>query len=188
MRRTLRTGAGKITCDGAEGPNSSTFVEDLLHSMLPAPQLSPYFTGKWEHRVPPQRGPAGSPPRTLILQLLNFRDHDELLRAAPAVMEISYQNNKLLLFPNYTIETQKQRSLFDAFKATMRAKGIKYSILLPAKLQVVDREAVCFFTNPRDAASWLESMPCELRKFHLLPDYLTADSIRLLVVTLGAVG
>lgn len=127
--------------------------------MLPAAQLTPYFTVERAHRVPPQRGLVGSLPRTMILRLLNFRDRDELLRAARAVWEISYQNAKPLLFPDYTVETQKMRRSFDAVKAAMRSKSIKYSILFPAKLRVVDNEVVRLFTNPREAASWLESLP-----------------------------
>lgn len=95
----------------------------------------------------------------MILCLLNFRDRDELLRAARVAREISYQNTKLLLFPDYTMETQKQQRSFDVVKAAMRVKGIKYSILFPAKLRVVDGETVPFFTNPRDATSWLELLP-----------------------------
>lgn len=67
--------------------------------------------------------------------------------------EISYQNTKLLLFPDYTAETEKQRRLFYAVKAAMRDKGIKYSILFPVKLRVVDGETGWFFTNPRDSTS-----------------------------------
>lgn len=60
--------------EGAEGVHPTTFVEDLLRSLLPAAQLPPYFVVERAHRVPPQRVPPGSPPRTMILRLLNFRD------------------------------------------------------------------------------------------------------------------
>lgn len=45
------------------------------------------------------------------------------------------QNTKLLLFQDYTVETQKQRRSFDAVKAAMRSRGIKYSIPFPAKTE-----------------------------------------------------
>lgn len=58
------------------------FSEDLLRSLLPAAQLSPYFTLERAHQVPPRPDPEGSLPRPFIHWLLNFRDRDELLRAA----------------------------------------------------------------------------------------------------------
>lgn len=145
--------------EGVEGRTPALFTEELLRSLLPSAQLSPYFVVERAHRVPPRPGPEGAPPRTLILRLLNFRDRDELLRASRAAGELPYRNTKLLLFPDYTIETQRQRRSFDAVKADLRKKGIKYSILFPAKLRVVDGETVRFFTNPKDASAWLESLP-----------------------------
>lgn len=43
------------------------------------------------------------------------------------------------------METQKLRQSLDSVKANMRTKGIKCSVLCPAKLRVVDGETVLFF-------------------------------------------
>lgn len=64
-----------------------------------------------------------------------------------------------MLFPDFSIETQKLRNSFDAVKAGLRSKGIKYSVLFPAKLRVIDGETVRFFTSPKEAAKWLETIP-----------------------------
>lgn len=50
--------------------------------------------------------------------------------------ELPYHNVKLLMFPDYTMETQRQRHNFD--KAALRTKDISYSILFLAKLWVID--------------------------------------------------
>lgn len=89
---------------------------------------------------------------------MNFRDRDELLRAAREAGDIPYRNVKLMMFPDYTLETQRQRRSFDAVKARFRVKGIRYSILFPAKLRVVDGK-VRIFINPKDAGTWLETLP-----------------------------
>lgn len=127
--------------------------------MLPDAQFSPYFTVESAHRIPPVPGPPGSNPRTLIFQMLNFSDRDEILRAARRAGEMKYQNVKLLFFPDYSLETQKLRRSFDQVKVELRARNIKYSILFPAKLRVQDGETAKFFTSPRDAVVWLESLP-----------------------------
>lgn len=99
--------------EGAEGTNPAVFVEQLLHNLLPNAQFSPYFTVERAHRVLPKPNIPGAPPRTFILRLLNFRDRDEVLRAARVQGEVRYQNGKLLIFPDYSIETQKLRKSFD---------------------------------------------------------------------------
>lgn len=145
--------------EGMEGKNPTIFVEELICSLLPSAQYSPYFTVKRAHRVPPRPGPEGSPPRTLFLRLLNFRDQDEVLRAARAVGSLAYHNAKLLIFPDYAVETQKMQRSFHSVKAAMRTKGITYSILFLAKLRVVDGETVRFFTTLKDTSAWLEVLP-----------------------------
>lgn len=82
-----------------------------------------------------------------------------MLRAAHEAGDIPYGNVKLLMFPDYTLETQRQRRSFSAVKAKLRVKGIRYSILFPAKLRVVDGETVRIFTSPKDANAWLETLP-----------------------------
>lgn len=74
------------------------------------------------------------------------------MRVARLEGELTYNNNWLLMFPDYSVETQKLRRSFDSVKAAMRIKELKYSILFPSKLRVIDGEKVRFFTSPKDAA------------------------------------
>lgn len=60
-----------------------------------------------------------------------------------------YHNGRLLMFPEYMVETQRQRRFFDGVKAALRSKGIKYSVQFLAKLRVLDGETVRFFTTPQ---------------------------------------
>lgn len=144
--------------EGVEGPHPTDFVEKFLRTLLPSAQFPPFYAVEREHCIPPKPGPPGSPPRTFILKFLNFRDRDEVLRAARIQGNLAHQNNKILTFPDYSVETQKLRRSFDQVKAAMRLKGIKYSVLFPARLRVQDGESTRFFTSPRDA-SWLDSLP-----------------------------
>lgn len=45
--------------------------------------------------------------------------------------ELVYQNNRLMMFPNYSVETQKLCCSCDSVKAALHTK-IKYSALFPA--------------------------------------------------------
>lgn len=82
-----------------------------------------------------------------------------MLRAARLQGELKFENTKLLIFPDYTVEPQRQRKAFDHVRGMLRQKGVKYSMLFPARLRVQDGEKVQFFTSPREAARWAESLP-----------------------------
>lgn len=145
--------------EGREGRDPEAYTEQLLRNLLPQAPFSAHFAVERAHRMPSTRGPPGTPPRTFIFRLLNFRDRDLILREARKVGELRTENAKIMLFPDYSVETQRQRRTFDQVKAQMRVKGLKYSMLFPARLRVVDGETTKFFTSPEEAARWLESLP-----------------------------
>lgn len=122
--------------EGAKGRNPPVFVEELLRSLLPTAQFSPYFTVERAHRIPPVLGPPDFNPCTLIFWMLDFRDRDEVLRAARRAGELKYQRASLLFFPDYSMKTQWLSRSFDQVKVALRARDIRYSILFPAKLRV----------------------------------------------------
>lgn len=129
-----KIGIGAITyalvglAEGAEGNNPTGFVEDMLRNLLPDARLSPHYTVERAHRIPPRPGPPGAPPRTFILRLLNFQDRDEILHASRSVGDLRHQNNKLMIFPDYSIETQKLRKSLDHVKAALRAPDISVTV------------------------------------------------------------
>lgn len=144
--------------EGAEGMDPTAFTERLLKDLLPGARFSPFFTIERAHRMPATRGPQGSPPRTFIFKMLHFKDRDMILREARALQELKYENTRLMIFPDFSMETQRQRKSFDTVRAKLRAKGIKYSMLFPARLRVEDGESTRFFTSPAEASSWIETV------------------------------
>lgn len=145
--------------EGAEGMDPTAFAEHLLQQLLPSARFSPFFTVERAHRIPFTKVPQGVPPRTFIFKLLHFRVHDLVMKEARAQGELRFENAKLLIFPDYSLETQKQRKSFDAVRARLRAKHIKYSMLFPARLRVEDGESVRFFNPPEDASTWIDTLP-----------------------------
>lgn len=83
-----------------------------------------------------------------------------MLREAQKLDELCHENAKIMIFPDYSVETQHLRRTFDQVKAHLRTKGLKYSMLFPARLRVVDGESTRYFTSPEEALQWLESLPC----------------------------
>lgn len=95
--------------ESAEGRDPAAYTEKLLRELLPQAPFSPYFAVERAHRMPSVRGPPGAPPRTFIFRLLNFRDRDLVLREARKLEELRYENVKIMMFPDYSMETQRQR-------------------------------------------------------------------------------
>lgn len=140
--------------EGVEGNNPTGFVEGMLHDLLPDARLSPqYVVERALNRglLEPLRKPSFSVSSTL--------GTDEILCASRIVGDLRYQNAKLMIFRDYSVETQKLRKSFDHVKAALRARKIRYSVLFPARLRVQDRETTCFFKTPREVSSWLDSLP-----------------------------
>lgn len=143
----------------AEDPDPTAFTERLLRQLLPQASFSPYFTVERAHRMPAVRGPPGAPPRTFILRLLHFRDRDAVLRESRKIEALRFEGARLMIFPDFSVETQKQRKSFDQVKQALRQRGLKYSMLFPARLRVQDGESHRFFTVPDEAAAWLGTLP-----------------------------
>lgn len=70
-------------------------------------------------------------------------------------LRVSWSTKITILY--FSGETQKLRRSFDSIKAGLCSKSIKYNVLFPAKLRVVDGEMIPVFTSPKDAADWLET-------------------------------
>lgn len=68
-------------------------------------------------------GPQASTPRTFIFRLLNFRDRDLILWEAQKMEKLQFENAKLTLFPDYSVETQRLRRTFDCVKVQLRTQG-----------------------------------------------------------------
>lgn len=142
--------------EGSEGSDPSAYTERLLQLLFPQAAFSPYFAVERAHRMPPARGP---PPRTFIFRLLNFRDSDMILCEARKMAEICHKAARLMFFPDFSVDTQKLRKSFDSVKQALRVKGVRYSMLFPARLRVQDSQSVCFFTSLAEASQWLNTLP-----------------------------
>lgn len=57
-----------------EGDTPVEFIEKWLTSTLEAEHFTPVFSLEWAHRVPARPLPSGGAPRTLILEIMNYKD------------------------------------------------------------------------------------------------------------------
>ena len=142
--------------EGAEGKDAIQFMENWLKTFTPMDETSPFFSIERAHRVPSRRLAPGSPPRPLLAKLFHYRDRDAVLRAARAAGNLELEGSRIMIFPDYTLAVQHQRSTFQAIKKKLRDLGLKYSLLFPAKLRVVFNGKTHFLDTPAAAWSWVE--------------------------------
>lgn len=140
----------------AEGSKPAEFAESFLLSLLDIPAMPPTYVVKRAHRVPPTPPVPGAPPRPFFLRLLKYRDRDKLLAAAREKQDLRFNNAKIMLFPDYSPEIQQRRRSFTEARRRLRDKGLKFSLLYPSKLRVIDRDRAHFFMDPEAALSWLD--------------------------------
>lgn len=65
------------------------------------------------------------------LPRLNFCDRDLVLRDSRELDGLRFEGAKLMIFPEFSVETQKLRKSFDHVKLNLRQRGLKYSMLFP---------------------------------------------------------
>lgn len=148
--------------EGAEGTAATTFAEQFFKSLLALGDLPPTYVAERAHRVPTGSRPPGAPPRPFLVRFLNYRDHDMLLAEARKHKELKFENARIMLFPDFSVETQRRRRSFMDVKKRLRDRELKYSMLYPSRLHVQFKGTVKFFDNPQDACDWLDQNPQKL--------------------------
>ena len=145
--------------EGAEGALTEQFLEDWVRQWVPADRLSTCFVLERAHRSMARRPPTGAPPRPIIAKILNYKDRDAILRQARELGSIAYENSKILIFPDYTLQVQKARRNFETVKSKLRTMGLQYRLMFPAKLKVLHNGKSHFFSTPGAAWEWATETP-----------------------------
>lgn len=144
--------------EGSEGKAPEQFMEQWLTSTFGANMFSKMFAIERAHRVPLRPLPPGAPPRAMLIKLLYFRDREAIIRAAREKGNILFNGNGITIFPDFSVATQKQRATFLVIKRRLRDLQLPYSMLYPARLRVIHQGKAHFFTDPKEAAHWADTL------------------------------
>ena len=125
------------------------FIAQLLKDALDLEKLP---TVDRAHRALRPRSWEGSAPRPFILRLHYAWEHEEILKKAAAQRRITYEGEKILIFPDLPPSIVKRRALFKPARDLMRDKpGVRFGTLYPAKLRVTMAGKDHYFTDPDKA-------------------------------------
>lgn len=141
----------------AEGKQPEDFLEMWLKENMVNNTFSRLFAIERAHRVPSKPPSPGSHPHPMIARILHFRDRENILCAARTMGDLQFNGNRISIYPDFSSATQKQRASFVHVKKRLRDLQLAYSMLYPAKLRVVDRGKVSFFSSPIEASRWLDT-------------------------------
>lgn len=144
--------------EGTEGKNPEEFLLAWLKQVFGTDSFSHLFAIERAHRIPLRAPVPGRYPRPMIARFLYFRDKETILRKARNLPELMFNNNRVSIFPDFSAATQKQRAAFQSVKQRLRDRSLPYSMLYPAKLRVVHKGQTQFFSSPKEANRWLESL------------------------------
>ena len=64
-----------------------------------------------------------------------------------------------MIFPDYSLQVQKNRCSYDKVKQNLRTLEIRYMLVYPAKLKVIYQGKAIFFTTPEEAKDWAMETP-----------------------------
>ncbi|CAL9700065.1 unnamed protein product [Knipowitschia caucasica] len=109
----------------------SRFITTTLDITATAPQG---FEIERAHRTPTQRTAYSERPRTIIATFLRHQDCLNILRAAREKQQITWEGKQVMIFPDYSRETQGKREAFRQCKKLLHERKIKFSLLYPALL------------------------------------------------------
>ncbi|KAJ1152675.1 hypothetical protein NDU88_005450 [Pleurodeles waltl] len=65
--------------------------------------------------------------------------------------------SKVLIFPEFTANVQAQRGSYLEIKKDLHEEGIQYSLMFPARLQIILNGATHVCSTPEDEWTWLEA-------------------------------
>ncbi|KAJ1136088.1 hypothetical protein NDU88_002506 [Pleurodeles waltl] len=95
-----------------EGADVVDFLEDWLRGVVAPDSLSSFFALEMVHRVLAQLLPPGGALCLTIVRVLHFQDQDHILKCTRELESLCIENNNVMIFPDSTLEAQKQRALF----------------------------------------------------------------------------
>lgn len=94
------------------------------------------------------------------MKFLNFRDKELVMRAAKTKREVRYKNQTVRFYQDVAAGVHKKQKQFDEVRRQLRSLGLRYGIILPARLLVTYKEWPHIFNNhveAEDFIKWIRS-------------------------------
>lgn len=152
-----------------EGRDACKFLESWIPSILEMKDTA--LALERAHRIGPRpqtqteegadaNADATPPrPRTLIMRFLNFRQKEEVLRAAKEKGSVKYKDEAIRFFPDVTAETHRKQRAYDGVRQKLRQRGIdKHRVVFPARLLLTYDGKTELYDTPTEVEQFMEGL------------------------------
>ncbi|KAK1885822.1 LINE-1 retrotransposable element ORF1 protein [Dissostichus eleginoides] len=85
-----------------------------------------------------------------------------VLTAVRAKKQLLYKDRPVRFYPDLAAGIHKKQKEFDAVSQKLRTMGIRYGMLLPAKLLVTHKDKTQTFENPVDVEAFIRRIEEEM--------------------------
>uniref|UniRef100_H3ASE6 L1 transposable element RRM domain-containing protein n=1 Tax=Latimeria chalumnae TaxID=7897 RepID=H3ASE6_LATCH len=110
----------------------------LIEKFLPAILGEDTFPDKMEiqraHQALCARPKEGERPQSFIIKLLRFRGKERAMRRARELGQLTWNNSKIYLFPDISVELLATRKCFNQAKQTCHERKVNFALQYPAEL------------------------------------------------------
>lgn len=149
---------------GEENGRQAEFVSELISKILGQENFSKPAKIVRAHRSLMQKPKEKEPPRVIIAKLHNDRDMMNILQLSRKRAPLSYKDERVSIFPDFTAEVTAQHQAFNSVRNKLADAGAKCTIRFLAKLPVTYNKTVNVFDTPAAAERFAYSITMTKRK------------------------
>lgn len=122
--------------EALEGPRPTAFFSQLLVEVLGEQTLtSPPELDRAHRSLAPKPGPRDR-PRPVIVRFHRYQMKDLVMREARKQGELDFRGHKLRFYEDYSTDVLKKRGEYKDVMAELYQRGLRPSLLFPAKLRI----------------------------------------------------
>ncbi|KAK7903955.1 hypothetical protein WMY93_016562 [Mugilogobius chulae] len=140
----------------SEGTDCTAFVQRLIPELLGRENFIEPLRVERCHRIGDrQRAEVRRRPRPLIMKLLSYQDKVKILHHARMRGNLSFQDKRVYIFPDFSEAVQEKRKAFLPVKRKLQKLGIRYIMHFPAILSFTHQGKYQRFNTPAEAELYI---------------------------------
>ena len=144
--------------EGSEQDDMLSYLRKILSQLLGIASPPDGWDIERAHRALAPRPPSTERPRPVIARFMRSGVRDMVLRAAREKNQLLLGDRAIMVFPDYSRDTQLKRAAFRECKKALHDCHIKFALLFPATLRIDSAEGPKRFTDPKKAMEFIRSM------------------------------
>lgn len=144
--------------EGVEKGNPTEFMSNFFFEVLGPLGLESPPSLERAHRAAGAKPGADERPRAMILKVHRFQVKERILRLARQQDKLIFHGSRVHIFPDFSVDIMKRRASYNTVKNQLRAAGVRYGLLYPARLRVSFNGTDQVFLTPQAAENFFSNV------------------------------